>query len=51
MANPFIIGLIQSCNGEVSIKSMVKGISASIYEKSVVASKGDKFKTIASEAT
>ena len=29
--------------GEVSIKSMVKGISPSIYEKSVVASKGDKF--------
>ena len=29
--------------GEVSIRSMVKGISPSIYEKSVVASKGDKF--------
>ena len=29
--------------GEVSIRSMVKGISTSIYEKSVVASKGDKF--------
>ena len=29
--------------GEVSIKSMVKGISPSIYEKSVIASKGDKF--------
>ena len=29
--------------GDVSIRSMVKGISTSIYEKSVVASKGDKF--------
>ena len=29
--------------GEVSIRSMVKGISPSIYEKSVVASKGNKF--------
>ena len=29
--------------GEVSIRSMVKGISPSIYEKSVVASQGDKF--------
>ena len=29
--------------GEVSIRSMVRGISPSIYEKSVVASKGDKF--------
>ena len=29
--------------GEVSIRSMVKGISPSIYEKSLVASKGDKF--------
>ena len=29
--------------GDVSIRSMVKGISPSIYEKSVVASKGDKF--------
>ena len=29
--------------GEVSIRSMVTGISPSIYEKSVVASKGDKF--------
>ena len=29
--------------GEVSIRSMVKGIPPSIYEKSVVASKGDKF--------
>ena len=29
--------------GEVSIRSMVKGISQSIYEKSLVASKGDKF--------
>ncbi len=29
--------------GEVSIKSMVKGISSSIYKKSVVASKGDRF--------
>ena len=29
--------------GDVSIRSMVKGIPTSIYEKSVVASKGDKF--------
>ncbi len=29
--------------GDVSIKSMVKGISSSMYQKSVVASKGDKF--------
>ena len=29
--------------GEVSIRFMVKGITPSIYEKSVVASKGDKF--------